>query len=360
MSEPPARAWGHGLATSAAGRHRPRHLVPVPGARRPRPGRRTRRPPRGLRSTSTRGCGVRRGRSPCGSTSTRRSPRRPTPTCASTCCPTCWCAPNTIYLDGTDRRAADRRSGPRAGPCRPRAGAAACRCERRGRRGASGLDRFPRLTDYVCRPACGSRTPPGCGSARTSRPGPSVMHEGFVNYNAGTLGASMVEGRISQGVVVGDGSDIGGGASIMGTLSGGGTERVSIGRRCLLGANAGPRHRDRRRLRGGGGPLRDGGHEGASAAGRAAARREGRRAVGPGRVLFRRNSLTGAVEAVPRTGPGIALNPPSTPDPPAANPGAFRHSGRLFPPASSRSRPDSARRGRPASRRSLDEGAAGA
>ena len=69
--------------------------------------------------------------------------------------------------------------------------------------------------------------------------GTTVMHEGFVNYNAGTLGASMVEGRISAGVVVGDGSDIGGGASIMGTLSGGGKEIISIGERCLLGANAG-------------------------------------------------------------------------------------------------------------------------
>ena len=69
--------------------------------------------------------------------------------------------------------------------------------------------------------------------------GTTVMHEGFVNFNAGTLGASMVEGRISQGVVVGDGSDIGGGASTMGTLSGGGTERVRIGRRCLLGAESG-------------------------------------------------------------------------------------------------------------------------
>src|SRR6201987_1650953 len=70
-------------------------------------------------------------------------------------------------------------------------------------------------------------------------PGTTVMHEGFVNYNAGTLGASMVEGRISAGVVGGDGSDIGGGASIMGTLSGGGTEVISIGKRCLLGANSG-------------------------------------------------------------------------------------------------------------------------
>lgn len=92
-----------------------------------------------------------------------------------------------------------------------------------------GLDKFPRLLDYV--------SPPGVRIADASRvrlgaylsPGTTVMHEGFVNYNAGTLGTSMVEGRISQGVVVGDGSDIGGGASIMGTLSGGGTHRVSVG-----------------------------------------------------------------------------------------------------------------------------------
>jgi 2,3,4,5-tetrahydropyridine-2-carboxylate N-succinyltransferase len=102
-----------------------------------------------------------------------------------------------------------------------------------------GLDKFPALTDYV--------TPAGVRIADASRvrlgahlaPGTTVMHEGFVNYNAGTLGASMVEGRISAGVVVGDGSDIGGGASIMGTLSGGGKEVVSVGERCLIGANAG-------------------------------------------------------------------------------------------------------------------------
>ncbi len=102
-----------------------------------------------------------------------------------------------------------------------------------------GVDKFPRMTDYVVpsavRIADCSRVRLGAHLAA----GTTVMHEGFVNYNAGTLGASMVEGRISAGVVVGDGSDIGGGASIMGTLSGGGTEVVSIGRRCLLGANSG-------------------------------------------------------------------------------------------------------------------------
>jgi 2,3,4,5-tetrahydropyridine-2-carboxylate N-succinyltransferase len=102
-----------------------------------------------------------------------------------------------------------------------------------------GIDKFPRLTDYV--------VPSGVRIGDASRvrlgahlsPGTTVMHEGFVNFNAGTLGASMVEGRISQGVTVGEGSDIGGGASIMGTLSGGGTTVVSVGRRCLVGANAG-------------------------------------------------------------------------------------------------------------------------
>ena len=102
-----------------------------------------------------------------------------------------------------------------------------------------GVDKFPRMTDFV--------VPSGVRIADADRVrlgahlavGTTVMHEGFVNYNAGTLGASMVEGRISAGVVVDDGSDVGGGASIMGTLSGGGKERIRVGRRCLIGANAG-------------------------------------------------------------------------------------------------------------------------
>jgi 2,3,4,5-tetrahydropyridine-2,6-dicarboxylate N-succinyltransferase len=101
------------------------------------------------------------------------------------------------------------------------------------------VDKFPPMLDYVVptgvRIADGSRVRLGAHLAA----GTTVMHEGFVNFNAGTLGTSMVEGRISAGVVVGDGSDIGGGASIMGTLSGGGTEVVRVGERCLLGANAG-------------------------------------------------------------------------------------------------------------------------
>lgn len=103
----------------------------------------------------------------------------------------------------------------------------------------SGVDKFPRMTDYVVpadvRIADADRVRLGAYLAA----GTTVMHEGFCNFNAGTLGVSMVEGRISAGVVVGIGSDVGGGASIMGTLSGGGTERVSVGERCLIGANAG-------------------------------------------------------------------------------------------------------------------------
>ncbi|MDR0991245.1 MAG: 2,3,4,5-tetrahydropyridine-2,6-dicarboxylate N-succinyltransferase [Propionibacteriaceae bacterium] len=101
------------------------------------------------------------------------------------------------------------------------------------------VDKFPRMTDYV--------VPTGVRIADASRvrlgahlaPGTTVMHEGFVNFNAGTLGRSMIEGRVSAGVTIGDGSDVGGGASIMGTLSGGGKEVVTIGQRCLLGAESG-------------------------------------------------------------------------------------------------------------------------
>ncbi len=110
---------------------------------------------------------------------------------------------------------------------------------RRGPVQVLGVDKFPRMVDYVLpsgvRIADADRVRLGAHLAS----GTTVMHEGFVNYNAGTLGTSMVEGRISAGVVVGDGSDIGGGSSIMGTLSGGGTEVISVGERCLIGANAG-------------------------------------------------------------------------------------------------------------------------
>lgn len=111
--------------------------------------------------------------------------------------------------------------------------------ERRGSVTIYSIDKFPRMVDYVVptgvRIGDADRVRLGAHLAE----GTTVMHEGFVNFNAGTLGHSMVEGRISQGVIVDDGSDIGGGASIMGTLSGGGKEVVSVGKRCLLGANAG-------------------------------------------------------------------------------------------------------------------------
>jgi 2,3,4,5-tetrahydropyridine-2-carboxylate N-succinyltransferase len=178
-------------------------------------------------------------------------------------------------------------------------------------RGASrlqvfGVDKFPRMTDYV--------VPSGVriGDADRVRlgahlaPGTTVMHEGFVNFDAGTLGASMIEGRISAGVVVDDGSDVGGGASVMGTLSGGGSHVISIGRRCLVGANAGigislgddcvveagcyvtagtklrllPQDRF----------VKAGELSGASG------------------LLFWRNSATGAVEARPRAGRQVELN----------------------------------------------------
>jgi 2,3,4,5-tetrahydropyridine-2-carboxylate N-succinyltransferase len=171
------------------------------------------------------------------------------------------------------------------------------------------LDKFPRLLDYV--------TPSRVRIADASRvrlgaylsAGTTVMHEGFVNFNAGTLGESMVEGRISQGVVVGNGSDIGGGASIMGTLSGGGTHRVSIGQRCLLGANAGL-----------GISLGDdciveaglyvtagtkvtllGGDTDGNVV-------KARELSGHSNLEFRRNSTTGIVEVTSRDGHGVSLN----------------------------------------------------
>ncbi|MET0692614.1 MAG: 2,3,4,5-tetrahydropyridine-2,6-dicarboxylate N-succinyltransferase, partial [Propionibacteriaceae bacterium] len=128
-----------------------------------------------------------------------------------------------------------------AGPCDPE-GFEDVRSRLRASHGhltVFGVDKFPRMVDYVLptgvRIADADRVRLGAHLAT----GTTVMHEGFVNYNAGTLGTSMVEGRISAGVVVGQDSDVGGGASIMGTLSGGGTEVISIGERCLLGANSG-------------------------------------------------------------------------------------------------------------------------
>ena len=168
-----------------------------------------------------------------------------------------------------------------------------------------GVDKFPRMTDYVVpsgvRIADADRVRLGAHLAS----GTTVMHEGFCNFNAGTLGASMVEGRISAGVVVGNGSDIGGGASIMGTLSGGGKEVVSIGERCLLGANAGI-----------GISLGDdcvveaglyvtGGTLVTLPDGEIV---KGRTLSGASGLLFRRNSVSGAVEATQRSGNWDGLN----------------------------------------------------
>ena len=168
-----------------------------------------------------------------------------------------------------------------------------------------GVDKFPRMTDYVLptgvRIADADRVRLGAHLA----PGTTVMHEGVVNFNAGTLGASMVEGRISAGVVVGDGSDVGGGASIMGTLSGGGRDVVSIGRGCLLGANSGI-----------GISLGDGCVVEAGCyvtAGTKVTLPDGqvvkaRDLSGASDLLYRRNSVTGTVEAVRRTGTWGGLN----------------------------------------------------
>ncbi|WP_225848493.1 2,3,4,5-tetrahydropyridine-2,6-dicarboxylate N-succinyltransferase [Streptomyces sp. HPF1205] len=168
-----------------------------------------------------------------------------------------------------------------------------------------GIDKFPRMTDYVApagvRIADADRVRLGAHLAA----GTTVMHEGFCNFNAGTLGTSMVEGRISQGVVIGDGSDVGGGASIMGTLSGGGTQVISVGERCLLGAESGL-----------GIALGDDCVVEAGlyvTAGTRVTLPDGTivKAVelsGASNLLFRRNSTTGAVEALQRTGSWGGLN----------------------------------------------------
>jgi 2,3,4,5-tetrahydropyridine-2-carboxylate N-succinyltransferase len=173
---------------------------------------------------------------------------------------------------------------------------------------AQGIDRFPRLTDYVTpdrvRIADASRVRLGAHLA----PGTVIMHEGFVNFNAGTLGTSMVEGRISQGVVVGDGSDIGGGASIMGTLSGGGTEKIKIGQRSLLGANSGIGISIGDDCVVEAGLYVTAGTKVNVIDGDKTTVLKAKEVSGVNNLLFRRNSLTGAVEVTSRTGVGIVLN----------------------------------------------------
>ncbi|APT84480.1 2,3,4,5-tetrahydropyridine-2,6-dicarboxylate N-succinyltransferase [Corynebacterium aquilae] len=189
------------------------------------------------------------------------------------------------------------------------------RLQKRGQVTVYSVDKFPRMIDYVMptgvRIGDADRVRLGAHLA----PGTTVMHEGFVNFNAGTLGNSMVEGRISAGVVVDDGSDVGGGASIMGTLSGGGKEVISVGKRCLLGANAGcgislgddcvveaglyvtagskvlVRGKVAEAL-----SLQDGDAVKAS------------ELSGASNILYRRNSVSGAIEAVAWTSAAVALN----------------------------------------------------
>ncbi|WP_223626037.1 2,3,4,5-tetrahydropyridine-2,6-dicarboxylate N-succinyltransferase [Microbacterium sp. EST19A] len=220
--------------------------------------------------------------------------------------------PNELNLDGIFGHLPNV-AWTNAGPVHPEDAARLRPLLQRAGIQVQGLDKFPRLTDYV--------QPAGVRIADASRvrlgahlsPGTTVMHEGFVNFNAGTLGASMVEGRISQGVVVGDGSDIGGGSSIMGTLSGGGSHRVSIGSRTLLGANAGIGISlgDDCVVEAGlyvtagtkivlvdGPATPDGGRKTV----------KGAELSGQDGLLFRRNSLSGAVEAVRRAGTGVTLN----------------------------------------------------
>ncbi len=178
-----------------------------------------------------------------------------------------------------------------------------------------GVDKFPRMVDYV--------VPPGVRIADADRvrlgahlaEGTTVMHEGFVNFNAGTLGPSMVEGRISAGVVLGAGSDLGGGASVMGTLSGGGTQRISVGARTLVGANAGLGISLGQDCVVEAGLYLTAGTRVLLPDGRTVKALELSGADG---LLFRRNSVTGAVEALPRgargapgagAAPGVELNP---------------------------------------------------
>jgi 2,3,4,5-tetrahydropyridine-2-carboxylate N-succinyltransferase len=219
-------------------------------------------------------------------------------------------APRTINMDGVFG-ALTNVVWTSAGPCAV-AGFEATRARLRAAGEhvtVHGVDKFPRMVDYVLpagvRIADADRVRLGAHLAE----GTTVMHEGFVNYNAGTLGASMVEGRISAGVIVGDGSDVGGGASIMGTLSGGGTEVISVGQRCLLGANAGIG------ISLGDDCVVEAGCYVTAGTKVTITDMDGKPKVikaaelsGASNVLFRRNSVTGTIEAVAWKRDGIKLN----------------------------------------------------
>lgn len=224
----------------------------------------------------------------------------------------CLVAPNTINLDGIFG-VLPTVAWTSVGPIEPEAVSRLRPALRRAGATVLGVDKFPRLTDY--------HIPAGVRIADASRvrlgahlaPGSTVMHEGFVNFNAGTLGASMVEGRISQGVVVGRDSDIGGGASIMGTLSGGGSQRITIGERALLGANSGVG------ISIGDDTVVEAGlyvtagtkvllPDGTTESQGEPVEVKAATLSGVPNLLFRRNSRTGAVEALPRSGKGVELN----------------------------------------------------
>ncbi|NUL46290.1 2,3,4,5-tetrahydropyridine-2,6-dicarboxylate N-succinyltransferase [Cellulosimicrobium funkei] len=232
--------------------------------------------------------------------------------------------PNNINLDGVFGVLANV-VWTNFGPCLP-AGFETTRLRLRARGPVQvyGVDKFPRMTDYVVptgvRIGDADRVRLGAHLAE----GTTVMHEGFVNFNAGTFGASMVEGRISAGVVVGDGSDVGGGASIMGTLSGGGSQRITIGERVLLGANSGVGisigddsvvEAGLYITAGTRVTVRTGSPDGAAGTGgqggEEAAQETTVKALdlsGVPQLLFRRDSSTGQVQALPRAGKTVALN----------------------------------------------------
>ena len=212
--------------------------------------------------------------------------------------------PNSINLDGIFGHLANV-VWTNFGPCQVE-GFEVTRLKLRARGAVTvyGVDKFPRMVDYVVpagvRIADAGRVRLGAHLAS----GTTVMHEGFVNFNAGTLGTSMVEGRISASVVVGDGSDVGGGASIMGTLSGGGKERIVIGERVLLGANAGVG------ISIGDDSVVEAGLY-VTAGTRVVLGEKQVKALelsGVPNLLFRRNSISGAVEVLPRAGQSVELN----------------------------------------------------
>lgn len=218
--------------------------------------------------------------------------------------------PNTINLDGVFGLLANVAWTDRGPVLAEELNLARLRLRSTGHLSVLSVDKFPRMVDYVVpsgvRIGDADRVRLGAHLAE----GTTVMHEGFVNFNAGTLGSAMVEGRISAGVVVGDHTDLGGGASIMGTLSGGGTQRIRLGERVLLGANAGVgislgddciveaglylTAGTRVQV------LEDGSQEARTV--------KALELSGISNLLFRRNSTSGAVEALPRGGRTVELN----------------------------------------------------